>query len=214
MGEQTIMAQVHQEEGSDEDLFEESFDHFTSPEPQRFKVRRHPNTQRKLMDWDLVVDRKWLVIGDSNLCSLPDFLSKNLQIESYPGSHFRHGQALMEKTVPPDDLVVEKVVLSFGINSRGNKSKETTVKNMQGALRSTKRKFPFAEIWIPLVNFSSALPAEERENLQTFNDHIERNMPFIPLLSDDKLQTEADDVHWARETGEAIFEHWMRFLNC
>ena len=119
----------------------------------------------------------------------------------------------MEKTMPPIGLVVEKIVLSFGINSRGNKCKETMVKNVQGALRSTKRKFPYAEIWIPLVKYSEALPQEEQENLETLKEHIERNMPFIPLLPEAKFQTESDDIHWTPETGRAMFDHWMSFLN-
>ncbi len=155
------VAQVHRESDPEDDVFQDSSDHFTSPEPQRFQVRRHINTQRKLTDWNLAVHKKWIIIGDSNLSRIPDFFNKDLQIESFPGGHFRHGQALMEKTCPPSDLIVEKVVLSFGMNSRGNKSKETTVKNLQGAIRSTKRKFPYAEIWIPLLNFSTDLPEED-----------------------------------------------------
>lgn len=210
-----VCAQVHREQTQQEvDAFEESFDCFVSPDPHKFRVNRHPNTQRKLTDWNLEVHKKWLIVGDSNLCSLPDYFSKNLQVESFPGSHFRHVQALMEKTVPPEDLVVEKIILSFGMNSRGNKSKETTIKNMQGALRSTKRKFPYADIWIPLVNFSQALTAEEKENLETLNEHIKRNMPFIPLLPENGFRTEADGVHWTAETGEAIFGHWMGHLDC
>lgn len=119
----------------------------------------------------------------------------------------------MEKLVPPQDLVVEKVVLSFGINSRANKCRETTVKNLQGALRSAKRKFPYAEVWIPLVNFSEGLPEEEKENLQTLNDHIERNMPYIDLLPDYEFSTGDDDVHWTTDTAQAMFNHWMRALN-
>ena len=208
-------ALVHQGAGldEDEDLFEESFNYFSSPQPQRFRANRHPNTQRKLTDWDLVVHKKWVFMGDSNLSNLPEFFNKDLQVESFPGAHFRHGQALLEKTVPPNDVEVEKLVLSFGINSRGNKSKETTVKNVQGAIRAAKRKFPYSEIWIPLVNFSRDLPAEERGNLQELNDHIMRNMPFIPLLPEADFVTEVDDIHWTKETGMAIFEHWMRVLN-
>ncbi|KAL7374890.1 hypothetical protein ABVT39_008664 [Epinephelus coioides] len=174
--------QVHREISPEEEIFQESFDHFTSPEPQRFKQYTR-------------------------------LFNKDLQIDSFPGSHFRHGQALMEKTVVPDDLVVEKIILSFGINSRGNKSKETTVKNLQGAIRSSKRKFPYAEVWVPLINFSSNLPAEEKENLQTLNDHIERNMGFIPLLPQNKFETEEDDIHWTTETASSMFSHWMAFLN-
>lgn len=208
------MVQVHREEShTDGELFVDSFDHFTQPGPRRYKVYRHLNTQKKLTDWCLEVVRKWLIIGDSNLSSLPDYFNKDLQIDSFPGSHFRHAQALMEKTVPPQDLVVEKIILSFGINGRGNKSKETTIKSVQGALRSTKRQFPYADIWIPLVNFSSALPQEEQDNLRILNEHLERNMPYIPLLPERKFQTQDDDIHWTAETGRAMFDHWMDFLN-
>ncbi|KAL3965733.1 hypothetical protein ACER0C_031832 [Sarotherodon galilaeus] len=207
--------EVHREEDSahSDDLFEDSFDHFTSPEPPRFRVKHHPNTQRKLTDWSLEVEKKWLIMGDSNVCRFPDFLNSNLQVDSFPGAHFRHAQALMEKTTPPPDLVVEKIILSFGINSRANKSKETTVKNLQGALRSAKRKFPYAEIWIPLINFSPNLPREEQENLQTLNEHLIRNMPYIPLLPEEDFETELDDVHWTSDTARAMFEHWMATLN-
>lgn len=211
-----VVAQVHreeEEEDTEDAAFQDSFERFVDPGPQKFKVRRHINTQRKLTDWNLQPQKKFLIIGDSNLATIPDFLNKNVQVESFPGSHFRHAQALMEKLVPPQDLVVEKVVLSFGINSRANKCRETTVKNLQGALRSAKRKFPYAEVWIPLVNFSEGLPEEEKENLQTLNDHIERNMPYIDLLPDYEFSTGDDDVHWTTDTAQAMFNHWMRALN-
>lgn len=119
----------------------------------------------------------------------------------------------MEKTRPPPDLLVEKLVMSFGINSRGSKSKETTVKNVQAALRAARNRFPYAEVWIPLVNFPPNLPREEKENLQVLNDHIKRNMPYIPLLPGRYFSTGTDNIHWTTETGKAMFDHWMMFLN-
>lgn len=179
----------------------------------RFQPRRHMNTQRKLTDWSLIVEKKWVLMGDSNLSRLPDHSCEDLQIEAFPGGHFRHAQALIEKTCPPRDMVVEKIILSFGINSRENKSKETTIKNLQAAVRSAKKKFPYAEIWIPLVNYSTNLPMEEQLNLQTLNEHIRKNMGFIRLLPSHLFQTEADDIHWTEETGKAMFQHWWRELN-
>ncbi|KAM7388841.1 hypothetical protein PAMP_024988 [Pampus punctatissimus] len=210
----TTVTQVHQEsEEEEEENFVDSPDHFLQPEPRRYRVFRHDNTQRKLTDWHLDVEKKWLIIGDSNLSSFPDFFNKDLQVDCFPGAHFRHAQALMEKTTPRQDLVVEKIILSFGINSRANKSKETTIKSVQGALRSAKRQFPYAEIWIPLVNFSTDLPQDEQDNLLILNEHLERNMPHIPLLPERKFDTEMDDIHWTVETGTAMFNHWMDFLN-
>ena len=105
------------------------------------------------------------------------------------------------------------MILSFGINSRENKSKETTIKNLQGPIRSARNKFPYAEILIPLVNFSTNLPIEEQRNLQTLNDYIQQNTGFIHLLPQHLFQTEEDNVHWTKEKGEAMLRHWWRELN-
>lgn len=78
-------------------------------------------------------------MGDSNLSRFPDFTIPDLQIESFPGGHFRHAQALLEKLDTPENLVVEKVVLAFGIYNRANKFQETTLKSVQGAVRSLKK---------------------------------------------------------------------------
>lgn len=167
-----VDAQVHREADTDMDagadaedeVFEDSSDQFQSPEPPRYKVRRHINTQKKL-------------------------------------------------TWPPTDIAVEKIVLAFGINSRANKSRETTVKNVQGALRSTRKKFPYTKVWVPLMNFSDNLPDVEKENLRILNQYLEKNVPHIPPLPDHKFQTELDDVHWTADTGRNIFLHWTAFLN-
>ncbi|KAE8283744.1 hypothetical protein D5F01_LYC17063 [Larimichthys crocea] len=158
-----VRAEVHRDPlpNMDEDEFVDSPDRFIQPEPQRYGVNRHPTTQKKLTDWRLQVHRKWLIIGDSNVSSLPEHFNKDVQMDSFPGAHFRHAQALMEKTAAPQDLVVEKIILSFGINGRENKCKETTVKNLQGAIRSAKRKFPYADVWVPMVNYSPVLPKDD-----------------------------------------------------
>lgn len=195
-----------------EKAFQQSFS-TSSPQSPRFRVRRHNNTQRKLTDWNLPVEKKWILMGDSNLSKFPGFLNQDLQVESYPGSHFRHAHALIEKCDPPEDLMVEKVVLAFGINTRTNKLKETTMKTVQGAVRSAKRKFPLAEIWNPQVNFSANLPAEEKENLEDLNAYLQRNASYIPLFPEAQFHTEEDDVHWTSETADAMFQHWMDFLN-
>lgn len=179
----------------------------------KYQPRRHMITQRKLTDWNLVIEKKWVLMGDSNLSRLPVHSCEDLQIDAFPGGHFRHAQALIEKACPPREVMVEKIVLAFGINSRENKSRETTIKNLQGAVRSAKKKFPYAEVWIPLINFSTNLPMEEQLNLQTLNDHVKRNMGFISPLPRHLFQTETDDIHWTENTGKAMFQHWWRELN-
>lgn len=186
-------------------------DLFSSPAQQRCKVTRHMNTDRKMIDWDLNVEKKWLIVGDSNLSRIPEYNIPDLQIDSYPGANFRHAQALMAKS--RSNVVVEKVVLSFGINSRGQKAKETTVKQMQAAVRTAKRQFPHAEIWVPVVNFSRALPPTERSNLHMLNAHIIRNIPYILALNEVYFQTDSDDIHWTRQTAQKMLEHWASYLN-
>lgn len=131
----------------------------------------------------LEIREKTVIIGDSNLSNIPEFAYTDIQIDGFPGSHFRHGQALIKKADKPP-FVVEKVVLSFGIKSRTNKLRETTVKTVQAAVRATKRKFLLAEIWIPLINFSGNIPMEQRETLEVLKKYIKKNMPYIPLLPD------------------------------
>ncbi|KAK3505768.1 hypothetical protein QTP70_003922, partial [Hemibagrus guttatus] len=180
--------------------------HTSTPKPHMYKPTRHINTDRKLEDWDLSVMKKWIIIGDSNLSRFPSHSIPDLQIDSYPGAGFRHAEAVMAKAT--SQVQVEKVVLAFGLNSRAQKAKETTIKQMQAAVRSAKRKFPDAEIWIPMVNYSASLPVRERETLHKLNAHISRNMPFIEALDKAKFQTENDHLHWTRDTAQAIFDHW------
>lgn len=179
--------------------------------PPRYSITRHRRTERKMVDWYLTVRKKWVIVGDSNLSRIPYHFISNLQIDSYPGANFRHAQALLMKAT--SSVVVEKVVLSFGLNSRNQKAKETTIKQLQGALRAAKHTFPYAEIWIPEVNFSTSLPLEEKRNLHTLNTHIVKNMPYIPALDASQFQTEGDNIHWTRDTSKCMLKHWISALN-
>lgn len=206
---------VQQEEfvDEDEDLFESSFDYSIGPEVPGFHVNRHRTVVNKMVDWNLDVKKKWLFLGDSNLSRFPSFVNQDLQVESFPGAHFRHAESLIRRARVQPNLVVEKVVLSFGINSRANRPKETTIKSLQAAIRATKNKFPYAQYWIVLVNFSSTLDEREKQNLLVLNGHVHRNMNYIPLLPDEKFETESDGVHWTAGTARAMWAHWIECLN-
>ncbi|KAK2886859.1 hypothetical protein Q8A73_020805 [Channa argus] len=184
-------AQVHRDGQSLVDLLEDlqgpisqnlPTSHTSSPKPHIYKPTRHINTDRKLVDWSLRVMKKWIIVGDSNLSRIPMYPISDLQIDSYPGANFRHAEAILAKAT--SQVMVEKVVLSFGLNSRAQKAKETAIKQMQAAVRMAKRQFPYAEIWVPLINYSSSLPLPEKETLHKLNTHISRNMPFIKPLKE------------------------------
>ncbi|KAK2820086.1 hypothetical protein Q5P01_023045 [Channa striata] len=186
-------------------------DHASTPKTGIFKPIRHIHTDRKLVDWALSVTKKWVIIGDCNLARIPRHGIPDLQIDSYPGETFRHAEAIMAKVT--GQTMVEKLVLAFGLNSRAQKAKETAVKQLQAAVRMAKKQFPYAQIWIPLVNFSSSLPREEQETLMTLNAHISRNMPFIEPLGEMDFHTDEDHIHWTRPTAQAMLDHWVSSLN-
>ncbi|CAJ1082727.1 hypothetical protein D5F01_LYC25055 [Xyrichtys novacula] len=181
------------------------------PKPTTYKPKRHINTDKKMTDWSLTVTKKWLFIGDSNLARMPMHSIPDLQIDSYPGANFRHAQGILSNAT--SEVTVEKVLLSFGLNARAQKVKETSIKQLQAAVRLAKNKFPYAEIWIPKINYSSFLPTQEKLNLQLLNAYIFRNMPYIESLERDKFLTEVDHIHWTRTTAKSMFDHWVSHLN-
>lgn len=164
-----------------------------------------------MIDWGLSVRKKWLFLGDSNLSKIPPHAIDGLQIDCFPGANFRHISQVMSKATV--HVTVEKVLLSFGINSRTSKPKETSIKQVQTALRIAKQQFPYSEIRIPLINFSPNLPAIERENLTQLNAHIKKNMPSMPALDDKLFNTTHDNIHWTKETAQAMFDYWTTYLN-
>lgn len=175
-----------------------------------FTPTRHSQITKKMLDWSLTAQKKWLIMGDSNVARLPDHNISNLQIDSYPGSNFRHAEAILGRAKSSDS--VEKIILAFGILHMEQKPKKTAVKQLQKALKMAKEKFPQAEVWIPLINFSEKLETEHQNNLEEFNAHIQANMPFIPKLPADLFHTE-DKIHWSKSTAEAMFQHWAKHLN-
>ena len=180
--------------------------------PTSFKPTRHLNTKRKMVDWGLVAKRKWLIMGDSNLSRIPSFQTPDMQIESYPGATFLHAEVLMKKTKMM--IKVEKVVLSFGINNKNQKLKETAMKQLQKAVKAAKEKFPYAEIWVPQINYCKNLPVDQQLTLNNLNTYIGKNMGHIPLLPDEVFSVNRDLVHWTTDTAKAMLEHWMKYLNC
>ncbi|XP_055017975.1 kinesin heavy chain-like [Boleophthalmus pectinirostris] len=74
-----------------------------------------------MVDWALTVKR-FLIIGDSNLSRILSHDVEDLQIDSFPGANFRHAQAILDKCIA--FTKVEKLVLAFGLNCRGQKARK------------------------------------------------------------------------------------------
>lgn len=175
------------------------------------KPHRHSLTHQKMVEWKLRIHHKWVIMGDSNLSRISGFKIPDLQIESYPEAQFRHAEAILAKT--PCSNMVEKIVLSFGLNNRAQKPKETAIKQIQKTFKKAKDTFPHAEIWIPLINYSRDLPKKEQDNLDAINTHIRAHMPYIPVLPSNDFHTEKDKIHWTPITAQAMLDHWSSKLN-
>lgn len=183
----------------------------TNPDTPLTRPTRHMNTPRKLVDWSLMVRKKWLIMGDSNVATFPAYSNLDLQIDSFPGANFVHAESLLKKAVTHTN--VEKLVLSFGINHRTQKLKQTAIKQLQRAVHAAKVRFPYAEIWIPEINFPKSLPLAERSLLEKLNTHIRNNIGHIPSLPSEKFTVRSDGIHWTAETAKAMLQHWTSHLN-
>lgn len=179
----------------------------TTPQIPMRRPTRHINTMNKIKNWSLAVREKWLILGDSNVSRFPPYRIADLQIDSFPGATFRHMQGVLAKINPV--TTVESVILSLGINNR-NQMTQTSIKELQKLLRTTKLKFPNAEVWVPLVSFSRSLPPREQCHLHALNKYISSNYQSISELSRSEFSTERDGIHWTHNTAARLLRHWTQ----
>lgn len=109
--------------------------------------------------------------------------------------------------------MVEKMILSFGLNNRTQKLPDTAVKELQRLLKIAKTRFPHAEILIPEVNFSRAIPLGEQENLNYLNNYITEHCEYIVALPQQEFHTDRDKIHWTRATALTFSNYWLEYLN-
>ncbi|XP_019900550.1 uncharacterized protein LOC109615546 [Esox lucius] len=170
---------------------------------------RHMNTLNKTRDWRIQHKNKTVILGDSNLSRMSPFDMMDLQIDSYHGATFRHAEVILTKSKPSP--LVQKLVLSFGINNKAQLPEKSSIKQLQGAVRAAGRACPNAQIFVPFINISSNLPQQERDHLSRLNEHITKHFLSIPKLPEELFDVERDNVHWSHQTARRllvyIFKH-------
>lgn len=174
-------------------------------------TNRHINTNRKNQDWSLTLQKKYVIIGDSNVSKIRNFSHANLQIDSFPGAKFQHAGNLIEKatvTVQP-----EMVIFSFGINNRTQRCVQTTTKEIQRTYKMARNRLPSARLYFPIINYSELLVWEERAHLDGINEYIRQTLMYLEQLPHDRFKVGQDLIHWTTETAKAILEHWAHQLN-
>ena len=165
---------------------------------------------------------KVVFIGDSNLNRIsqkPKTPVESIEIHSFSGAKTRHfHKTICQKTSVPQKTP-DHVVLSVGINDRDN-SPNTHKDQMPKTIRMVTRVFPNAQLYIPLINYSSSLERKHRDSLDYLNKLIEElagsfpNVRVIPKLDPSLFLTQDDDaIHWLPKTANALQEHWLSHLN-
>lgn len=142
---------------------------------------------------------------------VPPYAADGVQIDSFPGVKWCHAETLLEKAT--SETSVTNLILSFGLNNRSQRDKTVAVTELKRALRAARVKFPDADIRIPVINFSSALPQPEKDTLLHLNDFISGLKEHIPALPDEVFITGRDDIHWTDETAERMLQHWNEQVN-
>lgn len=182
-----------------------------SPDLRICTPTKHPSTRRKHRDWHLHAKETVLIIGDSNMSRVPPYAADGVQIDSFPGAKWCHAETLLEKAT--SETSVTNLILSFGLNNRSQRDKTVAVTELKRALRAARVKFPDADIRIPVINFSSALPQPEKDTLLHLNDFISGLKEHIPALPDEVFIAGRDDIHWTDETAERMLQHWNEQVN-
>jgi len=161
------------------------------------------------------IEKPILVMGDSNLSKITATTNKLVQVESYPGARICHASTLLKNYSFPQHP--QKIILSFGINNRSSEPRTTSFQNLRTLIGTTAKKFPKAEIFFPLVNFSHDLPLKETSNLRVFNRLAQedlRKATIIPCLDRSQFETsDKDPVHLTKKCANSILKHWLNHLN-
>ena len=175
-------------------------------EPRSWRGGSKANKQR----WRFVPDRNIIIIGDSNLNRIPTITDDRIQIESYAGMNLEWAEAVLSKAETNETAT--HLILSVGINNMGQKTKKTSHTALKKLRETAKRKFPYADRRIALINYTEDLDQDPKDILQSLNEEI-RKEPHLPELPANNFETESDNIHWKEDTAKAMLQHWINSLN-
>ncbi|XP_062418033.1 uncharacterized protein LOC119194644 isoform X2 [Pungitius pungitius] len=95
--------------------------------------------------------------------------------KTYRSTPSREPPSAMQRgswTTPRQPARLKKIVLSFGICNRIQKTKETGIKQLRSMIKLAKNNFPLSKIYIPQISFTKHLPAKEKLRLSHLNAYI------------------------------------------
>ena len=145
-------------------------------------------------------------MGDSNVSRLPLIMHEWVQVDCFPGANIAQAVHLLKRNTPTSGIV-ERVILSFGINDRN--CGKTSLGRLVSAAKAT---FPNARVHILVMNASRDLDTTQRINLNILNGLIKNTPDHIPRLTQNQFQVMGDKIHWTVSTGGRMWNHWRSFL--
>lgn len=177
------------------------------------KPTRHPNAIQKIRTWSFQVTDPVVVVGDSNLSRISEHDFSSVQVESFPGAQIHHLKGVIAKL----DVSVntQKVVLSVGLNNLLRENQEETIKKQfQQLVALTQRRFPNAQIYLPLIQCSELLSRRTLILAKQINTFLQQHFTTLSMVDIHIFKvSERDLIHWTKNTALEIFKHWMRQLN-
>ncbi|CAM4569736.1 unnamed protein product [Leuciscus chuanchicus] len=125
-----------------------------------YHVRHEVVAGDKYKSWSLTPGREVLIVGDSNLSRIPEINHGAVEIHSYPGATLAQAFSLIKYKTPVADGV-RHVVLSFGLNDRGQGNMQALRKCIERLKEAATATFPSAVLHIPLINYDPTLPEQQ-----------------------------------------------------
>ncbi len=188
----------------------------TEPAPEKVwrKPTRNLTTSQKIRVWSLEVRELVLLLGDSNLARIPCHNYLRVQIDSFPGAQIHHLKGVLRKL--ETCATTQKVGLSVGLNdcSRNNLL-DTIKKQFQQLVALTRRVFPNAQVFLPLIQCSDKLSLGVQSLIEQTNTFLSHHFRTLHMVEKHLFFVHSHDpIHWTAKTSTSnILDSWMKQLN-
>jgi hypothetical protein len=176
------------------------------------QITRH-NSQKA--DWALPkITFPTLVIGDSNLARITNVSDKQIQVEAFPGANILHVTQLLQNY--RYDEQPQRIIISIGINNRGNMNTNKTCQEMKQLLKIAREKFQDCEICVTKIPISEQLQvknSKEAWNIKKLNECLSKmQMNGITVLNTgiaNEVTFHQDGIHWSPRSANLILKDWL-----
>ena len=150
------------------------------------------------------VNKKILLIGDSNLSRINLDPHPDMQVACYPGANFNSFQKLVQNYKGPQP---EILILNVGINNKDTPKPIPQLRNMMRTLRQT---FPKSLLYFVELQSSSKISALTELNAAAANSNKVKIIPKFPMS---KFRVCPDRVHWTEVTANSLYLHWLKHFD-